>query len=229
MMPSCQVGANPAVLIPNPDLIDLGRRPSPSDRRRGRSGIAVSKALLFFNRPGQSFLRSILLLSCSSRLRPSLGAFSIFRAVGSSNEMSAERQLRTADRSIRAAVQELAQQQEMVAVWDDLVMELGQNELDLKWIDANIGVWLCKTFGQDEVYILNERDEPISAAIASERVSVRDYDRVRAQIGSLVSGLRFRHGSRTAYRGSRQVRSSCHRPCGSRCPSARASSAGLRP
>ena len=104
--------------------------------------------------------------------------------------MSAERQLRAADRSIRAAVQELAQQQEMVAVWDDLVMELGQNELDLKWIDANIGVWLCKTFGQDEVYILNERDEPISAAIASERVSVRDYDRVRAQIGSLVSGLR---------------------------------------
>ncbi len=142
----------------------------------------------------RSILLPVLLVAFATF---SLGAFSIFRAVGSSNEMSAERQLRTADRSIRAAVQELAQQQEMVAVWDDLVMELGQNELDLKWIDANIGVWLCKTFGQDEVYILNERDEPISAAIASERVSVRDYDPVRAQIGSLVSGLR--QGSDTAH------------------------------
>ncbi len=151
----------------------------------------MSQALSFFSRPGQRFLHSILLPVLLVALATfSLGAFSILRAVDSSNGLSAERQLRSVDRSIRAAVHELAQQQEMVAVWDDLVMELSQSELDLKWLDANIGVWLGKTFGQDEVYILNERDEPIAAAIASQRVSVRDYDRVRAQIDNVVSGLR---------------------------------------
>ena len=49
----------------------------------------------------------------------------------------------------------------MVAVWDDAVVELNKRSLDLKWIDANFGVWLSKTFGQDEVYILNERNEPL--------------------------------------------------------------------
>jgi len=67
----------------------------------------------------RSILLPVLLVAFATF---SLGAFSILRAVGSSNEMSAERQLRAADRSIRAAVQELAQQQEMVAVWDDLQM-----------------------------------------------------------------------------------------------------------
>jgi len=47
--------------------------------------------------------------------------------VNKSNDVSAERQLRTTDRSIRAVVQELAQQQEMVAVWDDAVLELNKN------------------------------------------------------------------------------------------------------
>jgi sensor domain CHASE-containing protein len=67
------------------------------------------------------------------------------------------------DRSIRAVVHELAQQQEMVAVWDDAIIELSKSPMDLKWIDANIGVWLSRTFGQEEVYILNDRNEGFAA------------------------------------------------------------------
>lgn len=137
------------------------------------------------------FLREVLLPVLLVALTTlSLGAFSILWAVDKSNDVSAERQLRIADRSIRSAVQELAQQQEMVAVWDDAVLELGRHELDFKWLDANIGVWLSRTFGQDEVYILNERNEPIDATINAARASIKEYDRVREQVSGLVEGFR---------------------------------------
>jgi diguanylate cyclase (GGDEF)-like protein len=143
------------------------------------------------NSTGLPFLRGVLLPVLLVALTTvSLGAFSILWAVNKSNDVSAERQLRTTDRSIRAIVQELAQQQEMVAVWDDAVLELNKSPRDLKWLDANLGVWLSKTFGQDEVYILDERNEPIDATIDAARVSTHNFERVRSSIGALVAGIR---------------------------------------
>ncbi len=161
-------------------------------RAWNRPGVHVLKRFLSDNSTGLPFLRSVLLPVLLAALTTvSLGAFSILWAVNKSNDVSAERQLRTTDRSIRAVVQELAQQQEMVAVWDDAVLELNKNPRNLKWLDANLGVWLSKTFGQDEVYILDERNEPIDAA----RVSTQNFERVRSNIKALVEGVRGTPGS----------------------------------
>jgi GGDEF domain-containing protein len=119
-----------------------------------------------------------------------MGAGAIVWAVGKSNDISAERQLLTTEAGIRAAIQELAQQQEMVAIWDDAVVELNKSSLDLKWIDANFGVWLNKTFGQDEVYILDDRNEPLVATVGNTRVPAQEYERVRANVSDLVAGMR---------------------------------------
>ncbi len=145
---------------------------------------------------GLPFLRGVVLPVLLVALTTmALGGFSILWAVNKSNDVSAERQLRTTDRSIRAVVQELAQQQEMVAVWDDAVVELNKSPRDLKWLDANLGVWLSKTFGQDEVYILDERNDPIDATIDATRVSTENYERVRSNIAALVEGMRGVSGS----------------------------------
>ncbi|MBJ6125323.1 bifunctional diguanylate cyclase/phosphodiesterase [Microvirga splendida] len=124
-----------------------------------------------------------------------MGAGAILWAVDKSNDISAERQLLTTEASIRAAVQELAQQQEMVAIWDDAVVELNKRPLDLKWVDANFGVWLNKTFGQDEIYILDERNEPLVATVGDSRVPAEEYERVRASVSDLVAGIRGAPGS----------------------------------
>ena len=137
------------------------------------------------------FLRGVLLpvvLAAFTTL--SMGAGAILWAVDKSNDISAERQLRTTEASIRAAVQELAQQQEMVAIWDDAVVELNKRSLDLKWVDANFGVWLNKTFGQDEIYILDERNEPLVATVGPTRVPAQEYERIRASVSDLVAGIR---------------------------------------
>ncbi|MDF2970533.1 MAG: hypothetical protein K0R61_983 [Microvirga sp.] len=147
--------------------------------------------LLSFNRAEWPFLRGVLLpvvLVAFATL--SMGAGAILWAVDRSNDISAERQLRTTEASIRAAVQELAQQQEMVAVWDDAVVELNKRSLDLKWVDANFGIWLNKIFGQDEIYILDERNEPLVATVGPNRVPAQEYERVRASVSDLVAGIR---------------------------------------
>jgi diguanylate cyclase (GGDEF)-like protein len=120
----------------------------------------------------------------------SLAAFSIFWAVRESNDISVERQLKTTDRTIRAIVGELAQQQEMVAVWNDTVEQVKKPELDLDWIDANLGPWLYRTFGQDQVFILNARDEPIDATIDGKHVAVDAFEAIRPGLESLIKGLR---------------------------------------
>jgi diguanylate cyclase (GGDEF)-like protein len=165
-----------------------------------RSGVDVLKAIfsiLSIHRAGAPFVRSVILpvlLVAVATL--SLGAASILWAVNKSNDVSAERQLRMTDRSIRAVVQELAQQQEMVAIWDDAIVELNKSPMDLKWIDANIGVWLSRTFGQEEVYILNDRNEPINAVIDATRVSNHEFERIRSSISGLVAGIRGAPNSR---------------------------------
>ncbi|WP_196263609.1 bifunctional diguanylate cyclase/phosphodiesterase [Microvirga terrestris] len=142
-------------------------------------------------RSERPFIRGVLLpvvLVAFTTL--SMGAGAILWAVNRSNDISAERQLRTTEASIRAAVQELAQQQEMVAIWDDAVVELSKRSLDLKWVDANFGIWLNKTFGQDEIYILDERNEPLVATVGPNRVPAQEYERVRASVSDLIAGIR---------------------------------------
>jgi sensor domain CHASE-containing protein len=78
-----------------------------------------------------------------------LVVFTLYWAVDRSSSISVERHLKSTERYIRAVVGELAQQQEVVAVWDGTVLEVSKPYLDEVWRDANLGGWLHKTFGQD--------------------------------------------------------------------------------
>jgi diguanylate cyclase (GGDEF)-like protein len=110
--------------------------------------------------------------------------------VDRSNNISVERQLKSTERSIRAIVGELAQQQEMVAVWDDTVQEVSKPDLDEVWLDANIGGWLHKTFGQDQVFILNPNNEPIDATVDGQRVAPHAYATIATALQGIIAGLR---------------------------------------
>ncbi len=192
-MPSCQAGESPAGFIPLKfHLLAADRSTGRRSNAVGRcSGADMLKKFFSFDSAEWPFVRGVVLPVVLVALTTlSMGTAAILWAVDKSNDVSAERQLRTTDSSIRAVVQELAQQQEMVAIWDDAVLELNKTPLDLKWIDANLGVWLAKTFGQDEVYILDHRNEPIVASIGTERVSNQAFERVRASVSDLIAGIR---------------------------------------
>lgn len=135
-------------------------------------------------------MRVLLPVVASATAALALSALALVWAVRQSDELSVERQERMTERSIRASVGELAKQQEMVAVWNDTVNQVNADPLDRKWLDANIGGWLNKTFGQDQVFILNPRDEPIDAVIGGVNVDASEFEEMRPDLESLIAGLR---------------------------------------
>ncbi len=147
----------------------------------------LSSSKRFGGRFSTRILLPVVLVTAASI---ALAGFSLFWALRQSDEVSVARQLRTAERNIQALIDELAQQQEMVAVWNDTVEKLAERPLDLEWIDANLGPWLHRTFGQDQVYILDAKDEAIDATIDGERVPVGRYALVRSAIQNVALGLR---------------------------------------
>jgi len=136
------------------------------------------------------FTRILLPVATVTILAIALAGLSLLWAVQKSDDVSVGRQLRTTEHSIRAVIGELAQQQEMVAVWNDTVQQVRKPELDYDWVDANLGPWLHKTFGHDQVFILDDRDEPIDTVIDGQRVPADAYDRVRSSLAPLVAAVR---------------------------------------
>lgn len=145
-------------------------------------------------------MRVLLPAAASTAAALALAALALLWAVRQSDEISMERQQRTTERSIRAIVGELAKQQEMVAVWNETVLQLRKSPLDEKWLNANIGGWLHTTFGQDRIYILNARNEPVDVTIAGIRTNPEEFEKVRPSLSGLIQGIRgevrsshFRH------------------------------------
>jgi diguanylate cyclase (GGDEF)-like protein len=137
------------------------------------------------------FRRNVLLpVTIVTILALGLAGFALYWTVLKSNVVSVERQLRTTERYVRAAVAELAQQQEMVAVWDDTVQKVSSPDLDLAWLDSNIGGWLYRTFGQDQVYIVDEAGRAIDATIDGQRVDSKAFDRVGPTLQGLLTHAR---------------------------------------
>jgi hypothetical protein len=149
----------------------------------------MSSSKRFDGRFSTRILLPVVLVTAASI---ALAGFSLFWGLRQSDEVSVTRRLRTAERNIQALIDELAQQQEMVAVWNDTVEKLAERPLDLEWVDANLGPWLHRTFGQDQIYILDAKDEAIDATIDGKRVPVRSYALVRSAVENIVLGLRGR-------------------------------------
>lgn len=135
-------------------------------------------------------MRVLLPAVVSTAAALGLAALALLWAAQQSDTLSIERQRRTAEQSIRTAMGELAKQQEMVAVWNEAVLQLKKAPLDRKWLDANIGGWLHLTFGQDHVYILNPRNEPVDVTIDGIRASPAAFEKIRPSLEALVLGLR---------------------------------------
>lgn len=80
--------------------------------------------------------------------------FSLHLSVEKSDDMSAMRQSRELQQAISNILDDVAQAQEAVAIWDMLVDELAKPAPDQAWLDDNVGAWLHRLFEQDLVFIL---------------------------------------------------------------------------
>lgn len=150
-------------------------------------------SVFYFSRLGLQFQNWILaLIGAVALIALALAAFAIFWAVQESDAAAVERQRRMTELSVQGIVRELALQQEVVAVWDDPVLQLRNTPPNPEWLDENFGSWLNRTYGHNQVYILNADDEPVYAAVDGTRGEPGDYDHVRSGLESHLKELRGR-------------------------------------
>ena len=116
----------------------------------------------------------------------------VYWATHESDAVSVERQARSARHAMEASVDELALQQETVAIWDESAERLVARRLDMDWIHGNLGSWLNRIFGHNEVYVLDGSDRPIYAALEGRQVAAERYAERSGELKYLVNSVRGR-------------------------------------
>lgn len=115
-------------------------------------------------------------------------------AAHESDVVSVERQAQLAEHAMESSVDELALQQETVAVWDESAEQAVAEKPDLEWLEWNVGGYLNQLFGHDETYLLDGYDKPIYANIKGQMVDANRYNDRHVDIGHLIESVRGRSG-----------------------------------
>lgn len=118
--------------------------------------------------------------------------FSLHLSVEKSDDMSAMRQGKELHQAINNILDDVAQAQEGVALWDMLVDELAKPQPDAAWLDANVGGWLHRLFEQDVVFILGPDDAPLYGNVHGELAARERYAAYEPDIRRFVDLARGR-------------------------------------
>ena len=121
-----------------------------------------------------------------------LAGFGLYWAASRSDAVSVERQVRTTRRAIDNMISNLAKEQEIFAVWDDVVVQLRRPRLDRQWLDANFGGIIRDIYGHDDTIILNARDEAVYAMLDGATAPPRRFEEARPGVQHLIDVVRGR-------------------------------------
>lgn len=99
-----------------------------------------------------------------------------------------DRQTALVQRALNEAVSDIGHQQQSVTVWDEAVAKTRAD--DQRWMADNLGEWMHSFFGHDEVYVIDEHDNPIYAMEAGKTVPASAFEAVRPRLARLADDLR---------------------------------------
>ena len=108
----------------------------------------------------------------------------------SSNQTAFERERTLVENALNQSIAGALNEQKSVAWWDDAVLKITDQKIDLDFTDANFGVFLTETYSQDEVYILNGQDKPIYAFANSERRAPSTFEQLRPALKRVIAEAR---------------------------------------
>jgi diguanylate cyclase (GGDEF)-like protein len=114
----------------------------------------------------------------------------LFWSTASVDQMSRQRQQTLVANVLANSSNRIAYEQESVTVWDDPIRQLESPQLDLVWMDADLGIWMHDYYGHDSTYVLGRDDTPIYSMVEGRRGVPQDFARVRPSVMPLVDELR---------------------------------------
>jgi diguanylate cyclase (GGDEF)-like protein len=116
----------------------------------------------------------------------------LFSVTYQGDRLSMDREIRATQVAIDDNIQELAREQEMVAVSDETLARLSAPQPDWNWFDQNVGARLHQSYGHDQLFILNTRDQPIYAAVDGARVVPNRFASVDPDVRRMLAVVRGR-------------------------------------
>jgi len=108
----------------------------------------------------------------------------------SSNQIATERERTLLENALNQSIARVLNEQKSVAWWDDSVLKITDEAIDLDFVDANFGIFLTETYGQDEVYILNGDDHPLYSYFDAKRQEPTGYEARRPTVEALIAEVR---------------------------------------
>ncbi len=108
----------------------------------------------------------------------------------SANQSAVERERTLLDNAFNQSIARVLNEQKSVAWWDDAVLNITDDAIDLDFVDANFGIFLTETYAQDEVYILNAKDKPLYAWSSEARAAPASFEKIRPAIEAVIDEAR---------------------------------------
>ena len=137
-----------------------------------------------------------------------LAGFGVYWATHESDAVSVQRQVRTARHVMESAVDELALQQQTVAVWDLAATKIATPIPDVAWVNNNFGWWLNSIFAHDEVFVTDAFDRPIYASVNGQPVPVDRFTELLPDLQKILTGVRATGGKVTGRHSRRGAQTS---------------------
>ena len=108
----------------------------------------------------------------------------------SANETASERERMLVENALNESIARALNEQKSVAWWDDPILKITDQVIDLEFTDANFGVFLTETYGHDEVYILNAEDRPLYGFANAKRLEPAAFEQRRPAFASVIDEIR---------------------------------------
>ncbi len=88
----------------------------------------------------------------------------------SANRTAVVRERQLVENALDDSVSRVLDEQKSIAWWDDAVVHVGSGRVDTEWADTEMGAWFTETYGHDQVFVINGRDQPVYAYVDGARV-----------------------------------------------------------
>ncbi len=118
------------------------------------------------------------------------GTWSLWATANQVDESIRARQANDVHLALGAVLDDLAQSQAGVAIWDPAYVEVQKAKPNVEWLDKNVGVWLNYVFNHELDIIINGQDRPVYAMRGGERISPAIFARVRPELLPLIRAAR---------------------------------------
>ena len=106
------------------------------------------------------------------------------------NKSASDRERTLLKNALNRGIARVLNEQKSVAWWDEPVAKITNAHIDFPWVDSEFGIFLTETYGQDEVYILNNENKPLYVYNEGGRSDPRAFALRQETLDPVVSEAR---------------------------------------